>query len=253
MEWYTYILVIGIGIIAGIINTVAAGGSLLVLPVLMALGLPPNTANGTNRIAIFLQNVVGVRQFRKEKVMDFTAGFRVGLPAAAGAIAGAFIAVSLNDKVMKLAIAGVMIVVFFLMLLKPNRWINSHESYPPIPYWLQVIVFFFVGIYGGFIQAGVGFFLLTGLVLASGHELLKASALKLFVILLYTPIALLIFFLNKDVNLWMGLVLAVGNMTGAWIGTKIAVKGGAKLIRYFVLAAILVAAAKLIVDAVKVL
>lgn len=253
MEWYTYILVIGIGIIAGIINTVAAGGSLLVLPVLMALGLPPNTANGTNRIAIFLQNVVGVRQFRKEKVMDFPAGFRVGLPAAAGAIAGAFIAVSLNDRVMKLAIAGVMIAVFFVMLLNPNRWINSHESKPPVPYWVQVILFFFVGIYGGFIQAGVGFFLLTGLVLASGHELLKASALKLFVILLYTPIALLIFFLNRDVDLWMGLVLAVGNMTGAWIGTKIAVKGGAALIRYFVLAAILAAAAKLIVDAVKAL
>jgi uncharacterized protein len=253
MEWYTYILVIGIGLVAGIINTLAAGGSLLVLPVLMALGLPPNMANGTNRIAIFLQNVVGVRQFRKEKVMDFHAGFRVGLPAAAGAIAGAFIAVSLNDKVMKLAIAGVMIVVFFLMLLKPNRWINSHESYPPIPYWVQVIIYFFVGVYGGFIQAGVGFFLLTSLVLASGYELLKANALKLFVILLYTPVALLIFFLNKDVNLTMGLVLAVGNMAGAWLGAKIAVKGGAALIRYVVLAAILAAAAKLIVDAVKAL
>jgi len=253
MEWYTYILVIGIGLVAGIINTLAAGGSLLALPVLMALGLPPNMANGTNRIAIFLQNVVGVRQFRKEKVMDFPAGFRVGLPAAAGAIAGAFIAVSLNDKVMKLAIAGVMIVVFFLMLLRPNRWINSHESYPPIPYWVQVIVYFLVGVYGGFIQAGVGFFLLTSLVLASGYELLKANALKLFVILLYTPVALLIFFLNKDVNLTMGLVLAVGNMAGAWIGAKIAVKGGAALIRYVVLAAILAAAAKLVVDAVKVI
>ena len=253
MEWYTYILVVGIGLVAGIINTLAAGGSLLALPVLMALGLPPNMANGTNRIAIFLQNVVGVRQFRKEKVMDFPAGFRVGLPAAAGAIAGAFIAVSLNDQVMKLAIAGVMIVVFFLMLLKPNRWINSHESYPPIPYWIQAVIFFLVGVYGGFIQAGVGFFLLTSLVLGSGFELLKANALKVFIILLYTPVALLIFFLNKDVNLTMGLVLAVGNMAGAWIGAKIAVKGGASLIRYVVLAAILAAAAKLVVDAVKAL
>jgi len=253
MEWYTYILVVGIGLVAGIINTLAAGGSLLALPVLMALGLPPNMANGTNRIAIFLQNVVGVRQFRKEKVMDFPAGFRAGLPAAAGAIAGAFIAVSLNDQIMKLAIAGVMIVVFFLMLLKPNRWINSHESYPPIPYWIQAVIFFLVGVYGGFIQAGVGFFLLTSLVLGSGFELLKANALKVFIILLYTPVALLIFFLNKDVNLTMGLVLAVGNMAGAWIGAKIAVKGGAALIRYVVLAAILVAAAKLVVDAVKAL
>jgi len=253
MEWYTYLIVVAVGIVAGIINTLAAGGSLLTLPVLMALGLPPNMANGTNRIAIFLQNVVGVSRFHKEKVMDFPSGFRVGIPAAAGAIAGAFIAVNLNDEVMKLAIAGVMILVFFLILLKPNRWINSHEEHPPIPYWLQVIVFFLVGVYGGFIQAGVGFFLLTSLVLGSGFELVKANALKLLIILLYTPLAIVIFFIHGDVDLTLGLVLAVGNMTGAWIGTKIAVKWGAVLIRYFVLVAILIASTKLILDAFKVL
>ena len=116
-----------------------------------------------------------------------------------------------------------------------------------------MIVFFLVGIYGGFIQAGVGFFLLTSLVLGSGFELVQANALKLFVILLYTPLALLIFFLHGDVNLWVGLVLAVGNMTGAWIGTKIAVTWGAAFIRYFVLVAILIASTKLILDALKVL
>lgn len=253
MEWYVYILVVAVGIVAGILNTLAAGGSLLTLPVLMALGLPPNMANGTNRIAIFLQNVVGVGGFHREKVMDFPSGFRVGVPAAAGAIAGAFIAVNLNDEAMKLAIAGVMILVFFLILFNPNRWIHSHEEHPPVPYWLQAIVFFFVGIYGGFIQAGVGFFLISSLVLASGYELLKANALKLFVILLYTPMAIVIFFIHGDVNLVLGLVLAVGNMAGAWIGTRIAVRRGAKFLRYFLLVAILIAATKLILDAVKVL
>jgi uncharacterized membrane protein YfcA len=253
MEWYTYIVVIAVGIVAGIINTLAAGGSLLTLPVLMAFGLSPNMANGTNRVAIFLQNIVGVSGFHRENVMDFPSGFKVGIPAALGAVAGAFIAVNLNDRAMKLAIAGVMILVFFLILLKPNRWINSHEAHPPIPYWVQVIIFFMVGIYGGFIQAGVGFFLIASLVLGSGFELVKANALKLFIILLYTPIALLIFFLHRDVHLWMGLVLAAGNMIGAWLGTKIAVKWGAVLIRYFFLVAILVAAAKLILDAFKAL
>ncbi len=253
MEWTTILIVVATGVVAGIINTLAAGGSLLTLPVLMALGLPPNMANGTNRIAIFLQNVIGVGGFHRERVMDFPSGFRVGIPAAAGAVVGAFIAVNLNDQVMKLAIAGVMILVFFLILLKPNRWVRSHESHPPVPYWIQAVIFFGVGIYGGFIQAGVGFFLLTSLVLGSGFELVKANALKVFVILLYTPVALLIFFLHRDVHLWMGLVLAVGNMTGAWIGTRIAVKWGAVLIRYFVMVAIVVAASKLIYDAIRAL
>ena len=253
MEWYHYIIVVGVGIVAGVINTLAAGGSLLTLPVLMALGLPPNMANGTNRIAIFLQNVVGVGSFHQKKVMDFGSGLKVGIPAALGAIAGAFIAVNLNDQAMKLAIAGVMVVVLLLMLLKPNRWIQSSEEHPPIPYGWQVALFFSIGVYGGFIQAGVGFFLLTGLVLGSGFELVKANALKLFVILLYTPIALLIFFLNGDVHLWMGLLLAAGNMMGAWIGTSMAVKRGAVFIRYFVMIAIVVAIVHLILDGLNVL
>jgi len=253
MEWYQYIIVVGVGIVAGIINTLAAGGSMLTLPVLMALGLPPNMANGTNRIAIFLQNVVGVGNFHQKKVMDFGSGFRVGIPAALGALAGAFIAVNLNDDAMKLAIAGVMVVVFLLILLKPNRWIQSHEEHPPIPYGWQVVIFFVIGMYGGFIQAGVGFFLLTGLVLGSGFELVKANALKLFVILLYTPVALLIFFTHGDVHLWMGLLLAAGNMTGAWLGTTMAVKRGAAFIRYFVLAAMIVATVHLILDGLNVL
>jgi len=253
MEWYAYIVVVVIGVVAGIINTLAAGGSLITIPPLMALGLPPNMANGTNRIAIFLQNVVGVSSFHREKVMDFSRGFRVGIPAVLGAVAGALIAVNLNDEVMKLAIAGIMILMFFVILLKPSRWLRSHEEHPPIPYWTQVIVFFLVGIYGGFIQAGVGFFLLTGLVLGSGFELVRANALKLFVILLYTPLALVIFFLHGDVHLWMGLLLAVGTMIGAWIGTRIAVKWGAAFIRYFLLVAILIAATKLIYDAARAL
>jgi len=253
MEWYYYILVVAVGIAAGIINTLAAGGSMITLPILMAMGLPPNVANGTNRIAIFLQNVVGVESCRRMKVMDFSAGLRVGIPAALGAIAGAFIAVKLNDDAMKLAIAGVMVVVFLLVLLKPNRWIQSNEESPPIPYGWQLVLFFVIGIYGGFIQAGVGFFLLTGLVLGSGFELVKANALKIFVILLYTPVALLIFFLHRDVHLWLGLSLAAGNMTGAWIGTRMAVKRGAPFIRYFVLVAMVIAIAYLILDALGVI
>jgi uncharacterized membrane protein YfcA len=253
MEWYVYIAVVVVGILAGIINTLAAGGSLITLPLLMAFGLPPNVANGTNRIAIFLQNVVGVTSFYRSGVMDFPRGFKVGIPAVLGAVAGAFIAVNMNDQAMQLAIAGIMILMFFVILLKPNRWLRSHEEQPPLPYWLQAVLFFLVGIYGGFIQAGVGFFLLSGLVLGSGFELVKANALKLFVILLYTPVALLIFFIHGDVHLWIGLLLAAGTMTGAWIGARIAVKWGAVFIRYVLLVAILVAAANLIYDAVRAL
>ncbi len=68
MEWYIYLAIILVGIIAGFINTHAGSGSLLTLPLLMFLGLPANIANGTNRVAIFLQNIVAVGSFKKKKV-----------------------------------------------------------------------------------------------------------------------------------------------------------------------------------------
>ncbi len=112
--------VIGVGVVAGFINTVAGSGSLLTLPLLMFLGLPANVANGTNRIAILLQNVVGVASFKKQKVLDLKQGWIIGLPAVAGSILGAQIAVSINDAIMEKAIGGLLILMFFLIILKPG-------------------------------------------------------------------------------------------------------------------------------------
>ena len=237
--------VIGVGVVAGFINTVAGSGSLLTLPLLMFLGLPANVANGTNRIAILLQNVVGVASFKKQKVLDLKQGWIIGLPAVAGSILGAQIAVSINDAIMEKAIGGLLILMFFLIILKPGRWLNSHEGQPPVKLLFKIVIFFFIGVYGGFIQAGVGFFLLAGLVLGTGFELVKANALKVFIVFLYTPFALAIFMWNNDVNYVLGFILAIGNMTGALFGARVAVKWGAKAVRVFLLVALFFASLKL--------
>jgi uncharacterized membrane protein YfcA len=212
----------------------------------MFLGLPANVANGTNRIAILLQNVVGVTSFKRQKVLDFKRGLIIGLPAVAGSLLGARIAVSINDAIMEKAIGSLLILMFFLIILKPGRWLHSHEGLPPVNLIFQVIIFFLIGIYGGFIQAGVGFFLLAGLVLGAGFELVKANALKVFIVLLYTPFALSVFIWNNDVNYVLGFILAIGNMTGAFLGARVAVKWGAKAVRIFLLAALFFASFELL-------
>jgi len=251
MEWYLYLAVIGVGIIAGLINTMAAGGSLLTLPMLIIpLGIPSPNANAINRIAIFLQNVVAVGKFQRKKVFHVQQDYKLGIPALLGAVLGAWIAARISAPAMDLAIGVVMIVMFLVVLVDTNRWVKSHEKKPPLTKWLQYVVFFFIGIYGGFIQAGVGFFLLSGLVLGCGFELVKANAVKVLIILMYTPVALAIF-IYSDLLTWnyvlIGLLLAVGNMAGAWIGVNIAVKWGARFLRYMLMVAILLASLRLIV------
>jgi uncharacterized protein len=246
MEWYMYLAVIGVGICAGFINTLAGGGSALSLPMLIFLGLPPNTANGTNRIAIFLQTIVAVGGFKSEKVFDRKNNIRLGIPALVGAIPGAFIATELNEQTMKIIIGVVLIIMLALVIFKPGVWLNTREGKPLINHPVaSSIVFFLIGAYGGFIQVGVGFFLLAGLVLANKMNLVKANAIKVFIVMLYTPLALLVFILHHQVDYKIGLVLAAGNMLGAWIGSKAAVKKGAGFVRYILIIALVLSSAKL--------
>lgn len=247
MEWYAYPAIIAVGIIAGFINVMAGSGSLLTLPLLMFLGLPATVANGTNRIAIFLQNVVAVGSFKKQKVFEYREGLWLVIPATAGSLIGALIAVNFNEQILRIFIGGLLIFMFFIILIKPERWIREQAgTVDGSPKFWRIVIFFFIGIYGGFIQAGVGFFLLAGLVLAVGTDLVKANALKVFIILIYTGFALVIFFINGQVDLRVGLILAVGNMLGAWIGARTAVSWGPRFVRIILLLAILVSALKIL-------
>lgn len=247
MEWYLILALIGVGFVAGFINTLAGSGSLLSLPMLMFLGLPANVANGTNRIAILLQNIVAVGSFKQQKTVNFKDGIWLTIPAIIGSLIGANLAISLNEEIMTKTIGGLLIFMFFIILYKPDKWIKGQagliKSKPSL---LQIIIFFFIGLYGGFIQAGVGFFLLAGLVLSAGFDLVKANAMKLFIVLIYTPFALIIFMLNKQVDYKAGLILAIGNMFGAFIASRLAVNWGPKFVRYILLAIVFFAALKLV-------
>ena len=135
--------------------------------------------------------------------------------------------------------------MFFIVIIKPDRWITSREGNPPLKLPFQMVVLFFVGIYGGFIQAGVGFFLLAGLVLGAGFELVRANALKVFIVFLYTPFALAVFIIHHQIDYKLGLILALGNMLGAYVATRVAVKWGARVVRYFLLIVLAFASLKL--------
>lgn len=240
-------LLILAGLFAGFINTLAGSGSLITLPLLMFLGLSPHQANATNRIAIFFQNLVAVRNFKKQKSLDLKSNLYLVVPAVIGSLIGATIAVNINEQVLNYFIGSLLFVMFFVILFKPDKWVKEQagqiEGKPP--FW-QMVIFFFIGIYGGFIQAGVGFFLLAGLVLGVGYNLIQANAVKVFIVLCYTGLALGIFIWAGQINYLYGFILAIGNASGAFIASKYAKQIGIKPIRYILLGAVMLAALKVL-------
>ncbi len=247
MSWEHVILVIIIGIICGFINTLAGSGSLISLPVLMFIGLDPHTANGTNRIGIFFQNIVSSWNFFRKKVLDVRMGLILGIPATIGSIAGAFIVLQLHERAVEITVGIILLTMLIPILLKPAQWLKKMQTeVKQKRWWLSIILFVFIGIYGGFIQAGVGIFLLSALVLNSGYDLVKANALKVFINLLFTPFALIVFISRGEVDIIIGLVLAIGNALGAYIASNWAISRGSSFVRYILIFVIIASAVKLL-------
>lgn len=223
-SWYIYIFAILGGILAGIINTLAGSGSVVTLPILVMLGLPANVANATNRVGVTIQNVVGITTFQRKGRLNLEGGLWYVIPALPGAILGAWIAANLGRQQMNYAIGTVMVIMLFVVLLNPQQWLREHsevrEGRPSVG---MLVVFFAIGIYGGFIQAGVGVFLLTALVMGVGYNLAHANAIKLMIVLCVTLVALAVF-IYQDLVVWpIGLLMAVGQSIGAWAAATYAV------------------------------
>lgn len=236
MSWAEIILLIVSGLLVGFINTLAGGGTIITVSLLIFLGLPAGVANGTNRIAVIFQNLVAVWSFRKQKILDAHKGLLYSIPSVAGSLAGAFLASGQKDSVIEKSIAFVMLSMLFFLVADPKRWLRSKpELLQKKVSAFQYVIFFLIGLYGGFIHIGVGFFILAGLVLSAGYDLLHANAVKNLIVLAYSPFALLIFMLHDQVNYSYGLILSAGNVAGAWIASRYAVSWGSGFIRWVII------------------
>lgn len=231
------------GFLSGFINTVAGGGSIISLSLLMFLGMPPSLANGTNRVSILLQSFTATSFFKSKKVLDTKKGIWLAVPAVIGSVIGAQIAADISPQAFKISFGIILLVIGLYMLFEPTKFIHERKDIidskvTPV----QIGVFFLIGLYGGYIQAGVGYLLLPALVLMAGYNLLKANALKVLVVFLFTPFALIVFILNGQVDFVYGLIMSVGTILGAYLASHLAIKKGSNFIRWLVIAFIVISA-----------
>lgn len=240
------VLLIGIGLFAGFVNTLAGGGSLLTLPILIFLGLPPSVANGTNRIAIVFQNIFTTAGFKSKGIQTFPFSLYLGISALLGAVIGAQIAVDIKGEAFNKILAVVMVLVVGYMVLKPKYSnLNLSELTSGKSLWFSTLLFFFVGVYGGFIQAGVGFLMLLVLTSVNNLSLVKSNAVKVTVVLIYTLAAVIVFAYHNKINWQYGLTLALGNSIGGWITSRYSVRKGDKLVKQVLVIMVVIMAIKL--------
>ena len=223
------------GIIVGFINTLAGGGTIISMSLFMLLGLPPVVANGTNRIPIILQNVVSAFNFYRDKKLDIKKAIYCTVPVIVGSLFGSSLSIVISDSVFIVFFVVIMVIMLLLMFLKPDKWLKGDITKMTAPISkLQLFFYFLIGIYAGFIHIGMGYFLLAVLVLMGGYDLLRANAMKSFIVLFYVPFSLIFFIYYGKINYEFGLIHAIGNMIGAYVASKWAIKWGMNFIRWVV-------------------
>ena len=243
LELWQWLLLAGVGVLSGFLNVIAGGGSLLALPILIFMGLPGNVANGTNRVAIVAQNASAVVGFFKNGYSDVRIMLTLSLCAVPGAALGAYLGTQVSGEVFNKILGGLMILLLILMSRKQTDTVITTNSRKL--FWGHILMVG-VGFYGGFIQAGVGFFLMAVLYRVVGLDLIRVNAYKVFIVGIYTIVALAIF-ASKGQVLWLtGAILAVGTSIGGWVGVHFTIKRGEGLIRIILTVVLVVIAIRLI-------
>lgn len=227
------------GIAAGVINTIAGGGSFLTLPLLMGLGLPAGTANGTLRIAVLFQNVTATLTFHRQGVREYPALWRLAPPMCAGALAGSWLATQVPDDTLRRVIGGILLAWALLLIARPGGWTDAPDTPRRAGVW-AVLGSLGIGLYGGFLQAGVGFPILAMLVSGLGFGPVRANAVKVSLVLAYTCLAVPVFAHAGQIAWREGVTLALAAALGGWLGTRWQLKSGAKLVRWVVIVTVLV-------------
>lgn len=236
--WLEIAALIGAGLVSGALNVVAGGGSFLILPLLLFFGLPASIANGTNRVGVLAQNFSGVLGFHRHGAVDWTWALKASVPALAGAALGVWAALAVPDFAFRRILAVAMVTVTIWSLLGPKRAPGSGTLKPPT-HWMVVAGFFVVGLYGGFIQAGVGFLVLA-ITTAAGMDLVRGNAVKLLSVMLLTLLSLAVFAGAGDVDWPRGLALGLGNWIGAGFGVRLAIDKGHAWLQRIVTFAVIV-------------
>ncbi len=240
MSWLIALTLICSGLLVGFINTLAGGGTIISLSLFMFLGMDPVMANGTNRLAVLFQTATSSYGFRKYRLLDLKRASRLGIPVVMGSLIGTWIAIDISPRAFELILAVAMILMMVFLVFRPGRWLKGMESLtlkrssPGMH-----LLLFLVGVYGGLIYVGVGYYLLAAIVLGAGYDLLRANAIKVWIVLLYVPFNLVIFMIYGQVDYRYGLVHAIGNITGAWLATRFAVSWGVNFVRWVLILVVL--------------
>ncbi|HIW12963.1 MAG TPA: TSUP family transporter [Candidatus Salinicoccus stercoripullorum] len=225
------LLIIVLGFIAAFIDAVVGGGGLISIPALLATGMSPATALGTNKLASAFGSFTSSMKFLRSRNVDFRRMMKLFPVSVLVSIAGAFIAVRLPGEVLKPLVLVMLIIVLVYTLFKKDWGAIEKENVLSKRKVVILIVFvILIGFYDGFMGGGTGSFLLF-LMLFTGFDFLRAAGNAKVLNFGSNIGALLLFIIMGEVNYSYGLAMAASMVLGSYTGAHLAISKGVGYVR----------------------
>lgn len=238
-----FIIITAAGLVAGAINAIAGGGTLISFPALLWLGRDPIAANATNTVALIPGSFAGMIGFRQEMRLAKRWLFLLTIPSLAGGIIGAMLLLrtpqSTFERIVPLliAVATLLLATQEMITSRFRHFAEVHEKQPARGWIAAAFIFqFFVGIYGGYFGAGMGILMLAALGLIGLTDLHQMNGLKNLLAVCINGVAALQFIAAGAVLWREALIMAAGSIVGAMIGARLARRMGRGFVRGAVVA-----------------
>lgn len=225
-------IVAGVGIVAGVVNTLVGGGTYLALPILSFMGLSAPEANATNRFAVAFQSLAGIGGLRRGRADQLRRALPYALIAALGAGPGAWLAAELPADRFRAVMGYLLLASLVLLFVRPKP---TEEATAPPSRLGGYVVCFAIGAYVGFLGAGVGVLILIYLPRVLRISLSEAIVHKILIVLFTSVLASVVFFVAGGlINAAFAVPLVIGNMIGGYWGGRLASKGSERVLRIIV-------------------
>jgi uncharacterized membrane protein YfcA len=247
MDIVPLLIIFIVGLFSAIFGTLVGGSSLITIPLLILLGLPPHSAIGTDRIGVSAIGIAGLYQFHKKGLIRYGIGFILGIPCLVGSFIGANLAFQVSPGVMKKSIAVMTLAILALLMAKPNRGIEKTSR--PLTTGVMAtgaLLSMFAGIYGGFYGAGAATFLFYILILVFGRTFLESAATLKIASILMTLTAAITFAAHGAVHYPLAISLFLGSFIGSTAGAYYSDRIGNVWIKRIFIGVVLIMVIKLL-------
>ena len=233
---------------ASIFGSLIGGASLVTIPTLMLIGLPPHTAIGTDRFGLMGIGLTGWYLFHKKGMMDYRVGVTTGIPVFVGSFIGANLVLQINESALRVIIIGISLLLLPVIMLSPKIGMERTKSvWGKRDYVVGVLLSFLTGIYGGFYGVLSATFLSYVLILWFGLTFLECAATIKIGSICMTSMAAFVFAYHKAVDYPMAIAVLLGCCTGTLIGVYYSGRIGNVWIKRCFILLVLIMLVKLII------